>query len=479
MPNPLRIFLGLSLPAILAVTDGNAARLAIEPDAGPPTTVVQVVGAGFGPGEGVTLLFDASHAGSAETDATGGFTAPLSIPALARPGTHVLEAIGQVSGASGHASFLARTNWSQFLFEPGHSGFNPYENVLDPRSVRRLERKWTAKAGTGGLGGGIHSQLVVVDGVVYANSEDGNLYALDASDGTLLWTGPTVYGGDSTPAVADGLVVAGTNGGGLLAFPASCTTPCQPVWTADTQTAVNPAVVLADGVVYASAYSGYLDAFDAATGSPLWSGQVNKHDPVFGPSAVANGKVYAPGDLGLYVFPADCTTPCEPLWVFHTPFGLEKSPSIVDGVAYFVADQGTVYAIDAETGMKRWLGKVYAIPTSTAVANGKVYASAADGKMRAFSTSCGGTHCHPVWTTHTPGSSLFDPVVANGVVYAGSLDFYYLFGSLFAFPEDCTSPCHPIWSYPVEGAIEHPPTVADGVVYVGTILGNVYAFGLP
>lgn len=378
--------------------------------------------------------------------------------------------------ASGEAAASVRAEWPQFQFDAGHSGYNPNERILSPNTVGRMKLLWTAQAGSSGLGGGIHSQLVVRDGVVYVSSQDGNLYAFDAESGSLLWTGSTGYS-DSTPAVDRGLVHVGTVDG-VVTFPTSCTTPCDPVWTADSQTTINPPVTLSGGAVYACAYSGSLDAFDARTGRGLFSALVNAIDPMFGPAAVANGKVYAPGDKGLYAFPANCTTPCEPLWIFHTPYGLEKSPSVVDGVAYFADDQGAVYAVDAETGAQLWGGQAYALPTSTAVANGAVFVSSADGKLRAFPTSCGDNHCPPLWTAHLGGHSLFDPAVANGVVYAGALDGYYLYGTLFAFPVECPDPCRPLWSYDVDGAIEQPPTIAGGVVYVGTLTGNVYAFGL-
>jgi len=56
--------------------------------------------------------------------------------------------------------------------------------------------------------------------VVYVGSYDGNLYALNASTGALLWkymTGSPVY--TSSPAVADGVLYVGSfYNGNLYAF---------------------------------------------------------------------------------------------------------------------------------------------------------------------------------------------------------------------------------------------------------------------
>jgi len=54
--------------------------------------------------------------------------------------------------------------------------------------------------------------------VLYVGSEDGTVNAINASTGTLLWHYKT--GGDvhSSPAVANGMVFAGSNDGNLYAF---------------------------------------------------------------------------------------------------------------------------------------------------------------------------------------------------------------------------------------------------------------------
>jgi outer membrane protein assembly factor BamB len=46
----------------------------------------------------------------------------------------------------------------------------------------------------------------VANGVVYAGSFDGSLYALNAATGTKLWSFATGLPVDSSPAVANGVV---------------------------------------------------------------------------------------------------------------------------------------------------------------------------------------------------------------------------------------------------------------------------------
>src|SRR5438034_642068 len=72
-------------------------------------------------------------------------TGVLIVPASALPGPHTVTATGMRSGLSASSRFLVRTNWTRFHFDLYNSGFNPYENVLNPSNVSGLVLKWKAK----------------------------------------------------------------------------------------------------------------------------------------------------------------------------------------------------------------------------------------------------------------------------------------------------------------------------------------------
>jgi len=48
------------------------------------------------------------------------------------------------------------------------------------------------------------------------------------------------------------------------------------------------------------------------------------------------------------------TTAGEGIWQFETGSFVVSSPTIVDGTVYVGSNDGTVYAVDAETGEKEW-----------------------------------------------------------------------------------------------------------------------------
>jgi outer membrane protein assembly factor BamB len=100
---------------------------------------------------------------------------------------------------------------------------------------------------------------------------------LNAAKGTKIWNYSTGNYGSSSPTVANGLVYVNSEDGNIYAFNAS-----------DTST---PAV--ADGVVYVGSYGDNFYALNATTGAYIWSYEVpGKNSAVVSSPAVSNGVVY-------------------------------------------------------------------------------------------------------------------------------------------------------------------------------------------
>jgi outer membrane protein assembly factor BamB len=305
---------------------------------------------------------------------------------------------------------------------------------------------WTAPTG----GPVRSSPAVTADGVVFVGSDDGKLYAFDAAGTTNcsgvpktcdpLWTAATGASIESSPsAPGKGTVFVGSDNGKLYAFDASGSTNCSgvpktcaPLWTAATGGPVDssPAVAFADGTVYVGSDDGKLYAFDAAgatncagtpkTCDPLWTaatgGPVNSSPAIANPtSAVPGGIVYVGSeDDELYAFSATGTINCS---------GIPKTCGPVGS---------------ATTG-----GDVSSSPA--VVAKDVLYVGAGDGKLYAFdprgTTNCSvgiPATCSPLWSATAGAPISSSPAVANGVVYVGSADH-----KLYAF-----APPTPIFSPP-------------------------------
>src|SRR5260370_600261 len=357
--------LGLST-SLRGVAQAAGPHIGLSQKVGPPTTSVQVNGAGFGHSEPVLVDVDTTKVGAATTDATGKFVVRITVPKSALPGTHAVRATGQSSGLTALALFLVQVDWTQFHFGLHHKGYNPYENVLTPYNVSALTRDWSYTTG-----GSIVSSPAVAGGLVYVSSADHKLYALHAVTGTRKWsytTGYTIY---SSPAVANGVVYVGSDNYKLYALDAM---PGARKWSFTTGCSVLSSPAVANGVVYVGSVGGQLYALDAMTGPLKWS--------------------YTTGSIG-------------------------SSPAVAGGVVYVGSADNKLYALDAVTGTRKWSYTTGSfIQSSPAVANGLVYVGSSDDKLYALDAVTG----RRKWSYTTGGYIESSPAVANGVVYVGSFD---------------------------------------------------------
>ncbi len=207
----------------------------------------------------------------------------------------------------------------------------------------------------------IESPPVIVNNVLFISYKlAGVLAALDASNGTVLWSGIVAQGGtDGAPAIANGLVYTSafstTSPGDatLYAFKVSgCgQSSCSPVWTAAIGHGGNglssPAV--ANSIVYFGSTDGTLFAFNATTGKPIWTG-ITQAQPgngfLYGSSpTIANGVVYdATADGYLYAFNASgCKNKvCSPLLKYSMGSVFTWSSSVVvNGIVYIAVFANT------------------------------------------------------------------------------------------------------------------------------------------
>jgi hypothetical protein len=139
---------------------------------------------------------------------------------------------------------------------------------------------------------------VVANGVVYIDSGDLNVYALNAGTGATLWTSELSGGGNSTPAVANGVVYVGANDSKVYALNARTGAR---LWSFTTGDVVDSSPAVANGVVYVGSSDGNLYALNAGTGTRLWSYRIALEAPsraaVPGP-VVVNGMVYIGAEDG-------------------------------------------------------------------------------------------------------------------------------------------------------------------------------------
>ena len=303
--------------------------------------------------------------------------------------------------------------------------------------------------------GTVHDGVAVADGAVFVPSTDGNLYAVEATDGTERWRFSVRGQVRTTPAVAGGTVFVGGDGGGLYALDVATG---DQRWSAMTDTGISlshPVVV--DGTVYVGGNDGGLYAVDAATGDRGW--RVETGAEVAASPAVANGTVYAGWRAGVGDGPESAgeggmdavSMDGDREWRVE-PGAVDGSPTVVDGVVY-AGTPNAAHAFDTADGEELWQFEPAGSTGSPTVADGLAFLGSMSSTFHAVDAATG----EQVWE-FTPGKwPNFAPVVAGGLVYLCSWATR-VYGLDAATGERR-------WRRSFENPLSDP-AVADGTVYV-------------
>ncbi len=135
-------------------------------------------------------------------------------------------------------------------------------------------------------------------------------------------------------------------------------------------------------------------------------------------------------------------------WTFKAGGPIVTSPSAADGVIYFGAMDGHLYAVAQQSGQEKWNFKSkMPIASSPAVADGLVYFVSSSGALAALDTATG----KPKWVFPTEFERKFEAKHLHG------------------YPPD-TQTIPDAWDL-----FSSSPAVAGGKVYFGSSDGNVYA----
>lgn len=351
-------------------------------------------------------------------------------------------------------------DWPAVGYDPARTGHNP-----------------DGDGPTGDVGGGwrftgpgdaISSGAAVVDGIVYAASRDGNLYAVDGTSGDPVDGWPVDLGSESAaaPTVVEGTVYVGDDGGVLHAVD---TETAEQQWRFETDGPIVGGPVRFDGRVYTTSTDGTIYAVDAESGEQAaWSFEMGAG--IEGGVALeqrADGATVYAGNSGGDVVALDAETG-EERW--EEPFPavgqVQSPPTVVDGTVYVTTvngNEGVVYAIDAETGEQQWVTeRGGAIIGSPAVTADSVYIGARDTVISALDVDTGDEQ----WRFDTNRQIIASPAVVGETVYITDFGGTVI-GLTPAGDERFTTE--------LSARITASPAVADGRIYVGSEDGTLYA----
>jgi len=351
--------------------------------------------------------------------------------------------------------------WRMFRHDPNHIGYST--SVVH----EYIESLWNYTTD-----GGVRCSPAVVYDKVFVGSEDGYVYALNATAHELIKKSRDNIGEVvSSPAVVDGRVFVGSINGSVYALDE---TTLEVIWNFPTNDTVISSPAVADGKVFVGSLDHHVYALNATTDKQterkIWSNTT--YGSLHSSPAVSGDAVYVGSDSG-YVFKFNVTNGHE-IWRFLTADLVRSSPAVVDGKVFVGVNDGRVYALNATTGKYLWHFETGgAVVSSPAVAYGVVFVGSNDTRVYALNATDG----RQIWTFATGGAVVSSPAVAFDKVFVGS-DDKRIYGLNVTDPngDGIISPEEVIWSFPTGGLVESSPAIAEGKVFVGSLDKNVYAF---
>lgn len=279
-----------------------------------------------------------------------------------------------------------------------------YLYALDPQTG---EERWHFK-----MGGGINLAPTVAAGVLYAAGDDGTLVGLDSQTGLEVWHFKTTAPFSSGPIVAGDTVYAGTEQGLLYALEARTG---RERWRFKAGSAISSAPTATETTLYVASHDHQLYALEPATGREKWRFEAGNW--LSTPAVEVAGLVYVGShDENLYVLDAETG---QEIRRYSLPYNaVRTSATLADGVIYFGSYDSYLHAVDAASGNELWRFKMgKQTRSSPTVVDGLVYIGSGDGYLYEVDAGTGvelaryGTDSHIYTTPAVVGDTIY---VVNG-----------------------------------------------------------------
>jgi outer membrane protein assembly factor BamB/tRNA A-37 threonylcarbamoyl transferase component Bud32 len=214
-------------------------------------------------------------------------------------------------------------------------------------------------------------------GHVFVGSDDHRFYAINAQSGRPAWQVDIGARVRSSACIGDELVYFGSEDGVVHALAMDGNAK----WRFLAKRAVTSTPVLAEGLLVVGSQDWSVYAIDANTGWSAWRFRTRK--PVISTPAVAGNIVYV-GSADGSLYAIDLSTG-QLVWTYETDGQVTSSPLFHNDAVYFGGIDGYVYSVDAHKGALRWRFKSGGpVPSSPTAFEDLILIGSTDGNLYAL-----------------------------------------------------------------------------------------------
>ncbi|RLF29518.1 MAG: hypothetical protein DRN05_01565 [Thermoplasmata archaeon] len=355
---------------------------------------------------------------------------------------------------------------------------NPQEQERQPETIWLYDTKNNSND--------FYSSSIIVGNTLYTTTSSGEIYALDAQNGTILWnqtvgkqpTQPTYHNQLLFIGTADGLKVLDITG--------------QLQWEKNLTTIPSPPVIAGDLIITGDK-NGNIYAFDIHTGDEQWnltlSGEIyisqpwNKTMPLPSPNNNDAGRISSNSSILKSIFVGSGNT-CYAIdaetgnieWSIETNGIITSKPVVYDKTVYFGSWDTYLYAAEAHNGSIKWKRETgWGIETTPVISNDMIFFGSHDNNLYALNKTSGQLK----WVFTCNAAIHSSPIVNEKNIFFGSDD-----GRLYALNKSVGklvwsfSPGYTIDRNDIRNYITTPilstPVLHNNILFIG-VLGKIYA----
>lgn len=309
----------------------------------------------------------------------------------------------------------------------------PPKAKLEPiRTSLSVQPVWSGRVGNGTDGKYLILTPSISQGVIFADSANGEVVALNAMSGKRIWQQNLRTTLTSGPGVGSGMVVVGSHYGDVIALNAASGGV---VWSAQVPSNILAKPAISNGKVIIKAENDTVYAFDLATGKQIWNYSQQLPPLILrggSPVSIDGNRVYAGFATGQVA--ALELNSGQMLWTqqvaaskgtasIEQMVDIEGQPIIVGSRIYVATYQGKIAALNLGNGRVVWQHDFSAY-TGLAYQDGVLTATSASGHVWAYDAASGNI----LWQQQNLfGRYLTAPAMIAGSVAVGDIEGYLHF----------------------------------------------------